>query len=68
MTRPALHDSDPWQRPAAPEALGELAPVAASSAITELPFRPAPSAVNARRWVPVDPEILRRVKSALDEL
>lgn len=68
MTRPALHDSDPWQRPAVPETLGGLAPVAASSAITGLPSRPAPGAVNARKWVPVDPEILRRVKSALDEL
>lgn len=68
MTRPALHSSGPWQRPPEQETLGGLAPAAASSAVTGLPSRPVPDAVNARKWVPVDPEILRRVKSALDGL
>jgi hypothetical protein len=68
MTRPVLHSSGPWQRPAGQETLGRLAPEATSSAVTGLPSRPVPDAVNARKWVPVDPDILRRVKSALDGL
>jgi len=31
----------------------------------ELPLRPQRAVVHARRWVPPDPEILRRVKAAL---
>lgn len=68
MTRPTLHSSCPWQRPAGQETLSGLAPAAASSAVAGLPSKPVPDAVNARKWVPVDPEILRRVKSALDGL
>ncbi len=67
MTRPTLHSS-PWQRSAGQETLGDLAPSAADSAVAGLPSRPVPAAVNARKWVPADPETLRRVKSALDGL
>lgn len=68
MTRPALHSSGQWQRPPGQETLGGLAPAAAISAVTGLPATLVPDAVNTRKWVPVDPEILRRVKSALDGL
>jgi hypothetical protein len=68
MTKPALHGIGPWQRPPGQETLSGLAPVAVGSAVTRLPSRQVPDAVNARKWVPVDPEILRRVKSALDGL
>jgi hypothetical protein len=33
-----------------------------------LPLRPQRAGVNAKRWVPPDPEILRRVKAALARL
>jgi len=33
-----------------------------------LPSRPVPAGVHAAKWVPVDPETLRRVKAALDRL
>ena len=42
-----------------------LEAVPAGSPGMELPLRPQRAVVNARRWVPPDPEILRRVKAAL---
>ena len=56
----------PWQEPPGQQDADELTPVLASAAA--LPSRTRPDAVGVRNWVPVDPEILRRVRSALDRL
>ena len=46
----------------------ELAPPAAGVPAAALPARPLPAGVGAKKWVPSDPEILRRVRAALDRL
>jgi hypothetical protein len=50
------------------EAARELLSVPAGGPGTGLPLRPQRPVVNARRWGPPDPEILRRVKAALARL
>ena len=57
MSSPASHSSA--------EAACELTAVPAGGPGKGLPLRPQRAGVNARRWVPPDPEILRRVKAAL---
>jgi len=47
------------------EAACERTAVPAGAPGAGLPLRPQRAGVNARRWVPPDPEILRRVKAAL---
>ena len=56
--------SSPASRSSA-EAACELAAVPAGAPGKGLPVRPQRAGVNAKRWVPPDPEILRRVKAAL---
>jgi hypothetical protein len=65
-TSPPPHSGAPWQEPTGQQGADELTPVLASAAA--LPSRPRPDAVGVRSGVPVDPEILRRVRSALDRL
>jgi len=57
MISPASHSSA--------EAACELTTVPAGAPGKGLPVRPQRAGVNATRWVPPDPEILRRVKAAL---
>ena len=57
MSSPASHSST--------EAACKLPSVPASGPGKGLPVRPQRAGVNAKRWVPPDPEILRRVKAAL---
>ena len=66
-TSPPPYSGAPWQEPSGQQGADELTPILASVA-TALPSRPRPDAVAVRSWVPVDPEILRRVRSALDRL
>ena len=56
--------SSPASRSSA-EAACALAAVPACAPGVGLPLRPQRAGVNARQWVPPDPEILRRVKAAL---
>ena len=65
-TSPPPYGGALWQEPSGQQDAYELMPVLASAAA--LPSRPRPDAVGVRSWVPVDPEILRRVRSALDRL
>ena len=65
-TSPPPYSGALWQEPSVQQDAYELMPVLASAAA--LPCRPRPDAVGVRSWVPVDPEILRRVRSALDRL
>lgn len=65
-TSPPPYSGIPRQEPTGQQGADELTPVLASSAA--LPSRPRPDAVGARNWMPVDPDILRRVRSALDRL
>ena len=65
-TSPPPYIGAPWQEPSGQQDADELTPVLAGAAA--LPSRPRPDAVGVRSWVPVDPEILRRVRSALDRL
>jgi hypothetical protein len=46
----------------------ELAPPVAGVPAAALPARPLPAGVRAGKWIPSDPEILRRVRAALDRL
>ena len=66
-TSPPLCSRTPWQEPTGQQSANELTPVLANAAAA-LPSRPRPDAVGVRSWVPVNPEILRRVRSALDRL
>jgi hypothetical protein len=66
-TSPPPYRGTPWQEPSGQQGADELTPVLASAAAA-LPSRPRRDAVGIRSWVPVDPEILRRVRSALDRL
>jgi len=66
-TSPSPYSGAPWQEPSGQEGPDELTPVLVSAAAA-LPSRPQPDAVGVRSWIPVDPEILRRVRSALDRL
>ena len=50
------------------ETARELAPPATGVPAAALPARPLPAGVGAKKWVPSDPEILRRVRAALDRL
>lgn len=60
MSSPASHSSA--------QAASALAAVPAGAPGKALPLRPRPAGVNARQWVPPDPEILLRVKAALARL
>jgi hypothetical protein len=57
MSSPAPHSSA--------EGACALAAVPAGAPGVGLPLRPQRAGVDARRWVPPDAEILRRVKAAL---
>ena len=50
------------------EAACALAAVPAGAPGMTLPLRPQRAGVNAKHWIPPDPEILRRVKAALARL
>jgi hypothetical protein len=50
------------------ETARELAPPVAGVPAAALPARPLPAGVRAGKWIPSDPEILRRVRAALDRL
>jgi hypothetical protein len=63
----SLTMSSPPSRSSA-EAACALAAVPAGAPGKRLPLRPQRAGVNARQWVPPDPEILRRVKAALARL
>lgn len=60
----SLTMSSPAPRSSAAAAC-ELTAVPAGAPGVGLPLRPQRAGVNARRWVPPGPEILRRVKAAL---
>ena len=64
MSSPASHSS----ATSLPEAACESAPTSVAAAGTALPLRPQSAGVDARQWLPPDPEILRRVKAALNRL
>ena len=51
-----------------PQAACEPAPTPVSAPGTALPLRPQSAGADARQWPPPDPEILRRVKTALTRL
>ena len=57
MSSPASHGGA--------ESARALAAVPAGAPGVGPPLRPQRAGVNAKRWVPPDPEILRRVKAAL---
>jgi len=63
MSSPASHAS-----PACPPEAAEPPPVPVSAPGMALPLRPRPARATATQWAPADPEILRRVKAALDRL
>lgn len=65
-TSPPPYGGALWQEPSGEQDADELMLVLAGAAA--LPSRPRPTAVGVRSWVPVDPEILRRVRLALDRL
>lgn len=56
--------SSPASRSSAEAACAPTA-VPAGAPGAGLPLRPQRAGVNARQWVPPDPDILRRVKAAL---
>ena len=64
MSSPAPHSSAVF----GPESACEPTAVPAGAPHMALPFRPQRAGVNAKHWVPPDPEILRRVKAALAKL
>jgi hypothetical protein len=64
MTSPAARGSAACP----PETGCEPAPVPVSAPGLALPLRPQPCRVATGRWVPADPEILRRVRGALARL
>jgi len=68
MTSPTWQSSAARDEPARQETARELAPAEVSVPAPALPSRPVPAGVHAAKWVPVDPETLRRVKAALDRL
>ncbi len=63
MSSPASHSSATSLLAAC-----EPAPTPVSAPGTALPLRPQSAGVDARQWLPPDPEILRRVKAALTRL
>ncbi len=64
-----LHGADPvGGAERLPGAACGPAPVLVNAPGMALPSRPQPAGVDARRWVPPDPEILRRVRAALARL
>ena len=67
---PPAMSSPPSQSSATslPQAACELALTPVSAPGTALPLRPQSAGVDARLWLPPDPEILRRVKAALTRL
>jgi anti-sigma regulatory factor (Ser/Thr protein kinase) len=68
MTSPPHGHSHAGQQLSGSSRADELTPVLAVAAVAALPSRPRQDAVGAGSRTPVDPEILRRVKSALDRL
>ena len=65
-TSPPQYNGARWQEPTGQQNADELTLLLASA--VALPSRPRPDVVGVRSWVPVDPEILRRVRSAFDQL
>jgi len=64
-----LHGADPaGGAERLPGAACEPAPVPVNAPGMALPSRPQPAGMDARQWVPPDPEILRRVRAALARL
>lgn len=68
MTSPAWHSSATQNEAGKHELVAEPVPAEVSIPVPALPSRPAPTGVRAAPWVPPNPEILRRVKAALDRL
>jgi hypothetical protein len=68
MTSPTWQSSTARDEPARRETAGEPMPAEVSVPAPALPSRPLPAGVHAAKWVPPDPETLRRVKAALDRL
>jgi hypothetical protein len=68
MTSPAWHSRAARDEAGKHETVAEPLPAEVSMPVPALPFRPAPTRVRAAGWVPPDPEMLRRVKAALDRL
>jgi hypothetical protein len=68
MTSSVWHGSTARAEPGGNETAGELAPAEVGMPAPALPPRPVPAGVHAAKWVPPNPETLRRVKAALDRL
>ena len=64
MSGPASHGTTAYL----PQAVCEPTPVPVSEPGMTLPLRPEPAGVEAKRWIPPDPEILERVRAALTRL